>query len=138
MILGAPGGPDLRVEGAVEWPSSFGEDSCGRIYVASYTGVVHRLAEGTSTDCKPPQLFLWGKGGQRLRRGARISVNAYATEAAAVTLRVARRGKTARRAGLDSIRIAGSKPSRSFTTARSVTRTQPVEAEPSAPARFSG
>jgi hypothetical protein len=32
-------------------PSSFGEDSCGRVYVASLTGEVSRIVDSTPTDC---------------------------------------------------------------------------------------
>lgn len=45
-----------RAEGlAVGGPTSFGQDSCGRVYVASGTGDVYRL-EGTSPAvCPPPE-----------------------------------------------------------------------------------
>ena len=41
-----------RSEGlSVASPSSFGQDSCGRVYVASLTGGVARLVGATPTDC---------------------------------------------------------------------------------------
>jgi hypothetical protein len=44
-----------RSEGLiVEKPTSFGEDSCGRIYVASDNGPVYRLEGSTPTDCVTP------------------------------------------------------------------------------------
>jgi glucose/arabinose dehydrogenase len=44
-----------RAEGiSVANPSSFGEDSCGRVYVASLGGEVHRLVGDAPTDCSPP------------------------------------------------------------------------------------
>jgi len=39
---------------SVEKPTSFGEDSCGRIYVASDNGPVYRLEGSTPTDCATP------------------------------------------------------------------------------------
>lgn len=49
----APGGATGdRAEGLpVPSPSSFGQDSCGRIYVASLSGPVFRLEDSTPTDC---------------------------------------------------------------------------------------
>jgi glucose/arabinose dehydrogenase len=48
---------DLPVGVSVDNPSTFGEDSAGRIYVASLsTGEVHRLVGDTSLSCpEPPQ-----------------------------------------------------------------------------------
>jgi hypothetical protein len=44
-----------RSEGLiVEKPTSFGEDSCGRIYVASDNGPVYRVEGPTPTDCATP------------------------------------------------------------------------------------
>ena len=45
-----------RPEGlSVSFPSSFGEDACGRVYVASRTtGVVYRIAGETEPECDPP------------------------------------------------------------------------------------
>jgi hypothetical protein len=44
-----------RSEGlAVEKPTSFGEDSCGRIYVASKNGPVYRLEGPVPADCSAP------------------------------------------------------------------------------------
>jgi hypothetical protein len=44
-----------RSEGlTVEKPTSFGEDSCGRIYVASDNGPVYRLEGSTPTNCAAP------------------------------------------------------------------------------------
>ena len=52
-ILDLPSAREDRSEGVqINGPSSFGEDSCGRVYVASLTdGVVSRLVDGTPTDC---------------------------------------------------------------------------------------
>ena len=45
-----------RSEGlTVEKPTSFGEDSCGRIYVASDEGPVYRFEGATPTICPTPQ-----------------------------------------------------------------------------------
>jgi hypothetical protein len=44
-----------RSEGlAIEKPTSFGEDSCGRIYVASKNGPVYRLEGAVPADCSAP------------------------------------------------------------------------------------
>ncbi len=37
-------------------PESLGQDSCGRIYVATALGFVYRLSGPTATDCTPPVL----------------------------------------------------------------------------------
>jgi hypothetical protein len=51
---GAPAGDD-RSEGlSVASPSSFGEDSCGRLYVTAIGGVVYRLAGATPASCPSP------------------------------------------------------------------------------------
>jgi hypothetical protein len=55
--LGLPNAAGDRSEGLQAGnPSSFGEDSCGRVYVASLTGEVWRLADSTPTPCgdRPP------------------------------------------------------------------------------------
>jgi hypothetical protein len=52
-----PATDDRRTGVAVVNPSGFGEDSCGRVYVASHTGgTVSRLVDDTPTDCSsaPP------------------------------------------------------------------------------------
>ncbi|KAA0272731.1 MAG: glucose dehydrogenase [Acidobacteria bacterium] len=54
-VLGLPVATDPRSEGVdAGSPSSFGEDSCGRIYVASLTGEVSRLVDSTPTRCGAP------------------------------------------------------------------------------------
>ena len=51
-VLGLPDASDDRSEGINAGnPSSFGEDSCGRVYVASLTGEVSRLVDSTPTVC---------------------------------------------------------------------------------------
>lgn len=57
LVLSRGGGPasDDRSEGlAVEKPTSFGEDACGRIYVASGEGPVYRFEGPTPATCPPP------------------------------------------------------------------------------------
>ena len=69
---------DDRSEGlSVPNPSSFGEDSCGRIYVISNGGVVYRLAGATPADCLSPVAVSSsgqapGVGGVPTRRPARV------------------------------------------------------------------
>ncbi len=49
-VLDLPAATDDRSEGLdVRSPSSFGEDSCGRVYVASLGGEVSRLVDSTPT-----------------------------------------------------------------------------------------
>lgn len=57
LVLPRSGGfaTDDRSEGlTVEKPTSFGEDSCGRIYVASDNGPVYRFEGSTPTVCATP------------------------------------------------------------------------------------
>ena len=56
-MLGLPAATSDRSEGLDAGnPSSFGEDSCGRVYVTSLTGEVSRLVDSTPTPCEasPP------------------------------------------------------------------------------------
>jgi hypothetical protein len=60
LELAAPFESD-RLELSLEVPASFGEDSCGRLYVTSFaTGEVYRLTGGEPQDCgvAPPPLSL--------------------------------------------------------------------------------
>ena len=51
-VLATTGATDDRSEGVdLGSPSSFGQDTCGRVYVASLTGAVSRLVDSTPTDC---------------------------------------------------------------------------------------
>ncbi|MCB0865419.1 MAG: PQQ-dependent sugar dehydrogenase [Solirubrobacterales bacterium] len=51
-VLASPAASDDRPVGLnVPGLSSFGEDACGRIYVASLNGPVSRLVDGTPTEC---------------------------------------------------------------------------------------
>lgn len=51
-VLAKPVATDDRPLGiGVDGPSSFGEDACGRVYVASLNGPVSRFVDGTPTDC---------------------------------------------------------------------------------------
>jgi hypothetical protein len=100
LIPAVPSALGDRSEGlTVTQPTSFGEDSCGRIYVASRTGPVFRLVDGTPTECPVPQtaappqpatpgpeLRLDGKRRQSLEHERRISVKATAGDAATVEL----------------------------------------------------
>src|SRR6185503_698767 len=49
--------PDAATDSAagvpIASPSSFGEDACGRLYVASRSGPVYRLVGGAATPCGP-------------------------------------------------------------------------------------
>lgn len=53
------GATDDRAEAiAVASPTSFGEDSCGRMYIASFGGTVARIQGATPTDCTPPDTVI--------------------------------------------------------------------------------
>jgi hypothetical protein len=57
VLPGAGGGPATgdRSEGLeVAYPTSFGEDSCGRLYIASSDGGVYRLAGAQPPSCPQP------------------------------------------------------------------------------------
>jgi glucose/arabinose dehydrogenase len=55
LVPALPRASGDRAEGiSVANPSSFGEDSCGRIYVASLGGAVYRLVGEAPADCSPP------------------------------------------------------------------------------------
>lgn len=83
-VLASPSAADDRPVGlSVTNPSGFGEDACGRVYVASLGGAVSRLVDGTPTDCtafgeSPPidpaarcaENLDGSRGGDRLNGGA--------------------------------------------------------------------
>jgi glucose/arabinose dehydrogenase len=55
LVPALPSASGDRAEGiAIANPSSFGEDACDRIYVASLGGEVHRLVGDAPADCTPP------------------------------------------------------------------------------------
>jgi hypothetical protein len=54
LVAGLPRATGLRAEGSVPSPSSFGEDTCGRVYVASLTGPVYRFGGAQPADCANP------------------------------------------------------------------------------------
>jgi hypothetical protein len=88
--LGASGATGLRGEGTlpISFPSSFGEDACGRLYAAAHDGPVYRLQDGApsacgfpgqpgapgglpsapASDAEAPKLKLSFRGTQRFRR----------------------------------------------------------------------
>jgi hypothetical protein len=95
-VIGASGGSDLRPEPElpVDSPSSFGEDGCGHVYVASLDGPVSRIQDGavspcgappppplpTRSDTTPCTVKAVSKGTQRiLRRGKRLRLTQRAT-----------------------------------------------------------
>jgi hypothetical protein len=93
LELADPFGSD-RSEGlSVVQPTSFGEDACGRIYVASRSGPVSRLVDATPTECPGPVSDLSGPGvgldakkRQSIERRRRVRVDAVTDEAGVVTL----------------------------------------------------
>jgi glucose/arabinose dehydrogenase len=96
LVPGVPAASDDRSEGlpTVSQVNSFGEDSCGRVYVASLgTGVVSRLVGPTPTQCPPPQsdtqppsLEAGGHAKQGLAHGRRIELRFTSDEAATLEI----------------------------------------------------
>jgi hypothetical protein len=76
----------------VDAPTSFGEDSCGRVYVASHTGPVFRLVDGTPTECPVaqagagPGLDLKGRKRQSIDGTRKLKLKATASDSATVEL----------------------------------------------------
>jgi glucose/sorbosone dehydrogenase len=69
------GGADDRVEPlAVQQPTSFGEDSQGRLYVASYRGPVYRIQDCAPGACPAPATPGPGAGADRTAPRLRVSV----------------------------------------------------------------
>ncbi|MGI9557740.1 MAG: PQQ-dependent sugar dehydrogenase [Solirubrobacterales bacterium] len=73
--LAVPSALGDRSEGlTVADVTTFGEDACGRLYVASLTGRVHRLVDGTPTVCTgtsdpgPPELTASARAKQKAKR----------------------------------------------------------------------
>jgi hypothetical protein len=127
-IYGArlPGGPtqDLGLP-AVSHPSSFGEDACGRVYVASLDGPVYRLT--TTGECVLPA-------------GSPATTAAPDRSAPALTLRVAA-SQRALRTGFVAVRVACDEPcavrasgrvlvarARAAATRPAILRTRPAKA----------
>jgi hypothetical protein len=115
--LGTESTPRSEASLPVSSPSSFGEDACGRIYVASTAGPVYRIQDGAATACgavqpAPPPVGgpapgtadtsgcgLRVRGQKRtqriLRRGKRLKLRLRADEPCTVILRARRfRAKT--------------------------------------------
>jgi hypothetical protein len=113
-VLMSTSASGLRSEGTlpIDFPSSFGEDACGRLYVASHNGPVYRLQDGAPSPCgfapippapggepapapaptvdrTPPWLRVRYRGTQRPRR---LRVALRADEDCVATLRAKRFG----------------------------------------------
>jgi len=107
--LGAQTTPKREETLPVSSPSSFGEDACGHVYVASLEGPVHQIREGAgglqscaaspgpgpvtppAADTTPCVVTAARKGRQRiLRRGKRLRLALRANERCTVTLRAKR------------------------------------------------
>jgi hypothetical protein len=111
-----------RSEGlAIESPTSFGEDSCGRVYVASDEGRVYRLEGATPATCPQPQPIgvSLRKSSPRphvrlraKRHGAHFSLSVWVTPCAGharAQLRLNRGGKPLRLLRLNSHCVARSR-----------------------------
>jgi hypothetical protein len=69
-----------RAEGlSVANPTSFGEDSCGRVYVAASAGTVYRLEGAAPATCPPPTAIGEGSSGvaSSVRNSARIRLRLH-------------------------------------------------------------
>jgi glucose/arabinose dehydrogenase len=108
VALDASGASGLRSEVTlpIDFPSSFGEDACGHVHVASLDGPVYRLQDGAASPCsftagpagpagpppaagdrRAPGLKVGYRGTQRLRR---LRVALRADEDCSVTVRAKR------------------------------------------------
>jgi glucose/sorbosone dehydrogenase len=134
-VVDAAGGRDLRPEPGlpVSGASSFGEDACGRVYLASLNGPVYRLHDGPAAPCPglgaPPTPPGGGPAADRtpctlrarparrvqriVRRGRGLRLRLRANEACSATLR-AKRFRTRRGVALrpDAARTVRLKPTR--------------------------
>jgi len=86
-----PFGSDRSEGVSVTQPTSFGQDACGRIYIAARTGPVSRLVDDSPTDCPlidltGPGLALDGKHKQNIARHRWIKVKAGTDESGSVTV----------------------------------------------------
>jgi hypothetical protein len=108
--LGTDSTPRAETGLPVTGPTSFGEDACGRIYVASINGPVYRIQDGAPSACPPGQTpappggqppagtprgcGLTVRGQKRtqriLRRGRRLKLRLGAAEPCTVVLRAKR------------------------------------------------
>jgi Glucose / Sorbosone dehydrogenase len=132
-VVNAGGGGDLRAETGlpVTAASSFGEDGCGHVYVASLNGPVYRIQDGPASPC-PATGSIPPPGGQPsdtvgcaisarparrvqriVRRGKRLRIRLRATEACTATVR-AKRFRTKRNVALraDLTRVVRVKPTK--------------------------
>jgi hypothetical protein len=93
---GATGDSDLGLP-LVSSLASFGEDGCGRVYVASNSGPVYRLSESgacvaggqppsSGPDSTPPRLSILRSGRQRSLRTAVVRLSLRCDEQCRVTL----------------------------------------------------
>jgi hypothetical protein len=131
-VLGVDTAPRAETTLPVAGPTSFGEDACGRLYVASINGPVYRIQDGAATPCagppptpppagQPPAdrraCGLRVRGHKRtqriLRRGKRLALRLRAAEPCTVILRARRfRTKTVVLGAGQTrvVRIAATKP----------------------------
>jgi hypothetical protein len=80
LVPGLPAASGDRSEGlGVSNPVSFGEDSCGRLYVAELAANVYRLAGSSAPTCTALRTFIVGKGHGRIT-GPGISCPGDCTE----------------------------------------------------------
>jgi hypothetical protein len=113
--IALPAGDD-RGEGlSVKGPSSFGEDSCGRVYIASTLGPVYRLTGATPAVCSRPETVAVSfrqtprrmrirLGAKRVRHAPRFWFTAWVTPCAGhagAILQLNRGGKRLRSRQLD-------------------------------------
>jgi hypothetical protein len=117
LVLGQPVASDDRGEDSLTLDSvvSFGEDSCGHVYVASLGGTVARVDEEAFTPCgsadaTPPGLSLSRSRRQRLVARRAIAVAATCSEVCGLTadahVRVGVRSGTRRYAFERATRLA--------------------------------
>jgi glucose/arabinose dehydrogenase len=94
LVPGVPAASGDRSEGLnVDNPSSFGEDSCGRIYVVSHRGPVHRLVGGSPARCGGPRIKLAARKRQDVDRPLRLKLKSKEAASTVARARLTTKGK---------------------------------------------
>jgi glucose/arabinose dehydrogenase len=101
LVPAVPAASDDRSEGLdVPSPSSFGEDACGRLYVTSLEGPVHRFVGASPSSCAGelgPALSLSAPKRQDLDRRLRLELNSDEAATAVARARLVARGGKGKR-----------------------------------------
>ena len=107
LVPGTPSASGDRSEGlSVSSPSSFGEDTCGRLYVVSHRGPVHRLVGDAPSSCSGtlgPRIRLSAPKRQDLDRRIRLTLTSDRAATAVARARLVEGGGGGRRASRGTV-----------------------------------